>query len=132
LIDRCTVGLDGALVVLPLGLVKGCLRLVDFPLALLALPLPRCLLLPAPRLFSLEGKRRLPLCFSVALPGRMFFALDRSFVGLRLPSPGKSVGSWASSLKGPSEPTGRLRTTPGFAMVAATMSGRSVSFATPW
>jgi hypothetical protein len=30
------------------------------------------------------------------------------------------------------DPTGRLRTTPGFAIVAATTSGSSLSLAAPW
>ena len=38
----------------------------------------------------------------------------------------------AAEAEGPFDPTGRLRTTPGFAMVAATIAGSRVSFANPW
>jgi hypothetical protein len=38
----------------------------------------------------------------------------------------------ACSLKGPFEPTGRLSMTPGFAMVAATVSRSSLCLAAPW
>jgi hypothetical protein len=58
------------------------------------------------------------------------FDLWVAFAGLSL-SP-RSVRSSASSPKGPSDPTGRLRTTPGFAMVAAMTSGSSLSLAAPW
>lgn len=47
------------------------------------------------------------------------------------PSSSKS-GRSACSAKGPLDPAGRFSTTPGFAMVAATMSGSSVSLACPW
>nr|GAJ35005.1 hypothetical protein BDOA9_0142040 [Bradyrhizobium sp. DOA9] len=73
------------------------------------------------------------LAFRAVLAGR-FCAPDLRFdllLGLASPSP-RSVGSSALSVNGPSEPTGRLSTTPGFAMVAATTSGSSVSFAAPW
>jgi hypothetical protein len=46
-------------------------------------------------------------------------------------SPAKCVSRLACSRKGPSDPTGRLKMTPGFNMVAATTSGSSLSFATP-
>jgi hypothetical protein len=45
---------------------------------------------------------------------------------------GRSFGSAACSVKAPVEPTGRRRTTPGFAMVAATIFASSVSLAKPW
>jgi hypothetical protein len=56
--------------------------------------------------------------------------LRTDFAGLSL-SP-RLVGSLACSPKDPSDPTGRLRTTPGFAMAAAMTSGSSLSFAAPW
>jgi len=37
----------------------------------------------------------------------------------------------AAEAEGPFDPTGRLRTTPGFAMVAATIAGSRVSCAKP-
>jgi hypothetical protein len=43
----------------------------------------------------------------------------------------RCVGKSACSLNGPFDPTGRLRMTPGFRMVAAMTSGSSTSFATP-
>jgi hypothetical protein len=47
-------------------------------------------------------------------------------------SPARSVGCSACSLKGPLEPTGRFRTTPGTAMVAAITSGSSLCLAASW
>jgi hypothetical protein len=60
------------------------------------------------------------LDFGVRFPGLPFAAFrDRC------------VGRLACSLKGPFDPTGCLRTTPGFDIVAATTSGSSTCFATP-
>ena len=74
---------------------------------------------------------------SAALSSRReesFFALwlddlRPDFAGLS-PSP-RLVGSAACSPKDPPDSTGRLRMTPGFAMVALMTSGSSLSFATP-
>lgn len=107
LFDRGAVGLDGGrtLVALLLGLFKCGLRLVDCLLAPLTLLFVCWLFLPTAGLLSLslESQRRLPPGFIVALPRRCF-GLFRVFLDLRLPSPGRSVGSSASSLKGPSDP----------------------------
>jgi hypothetical protein len=46
-------------------------------------------------------------------------------------STGRSLGSSACSVKEPFDPTGRFRTTPCLARVAATMAGSRVSFANP-
>ena len=67
---------------------------------------------------------------SSVVRGTWSFGFARVFFGLGLgPSPAKSVGRSACSLNGPSDPTGRLTTTPGFDIVAATTSGSSLS---PW
>jgi hypothetical protein len=49
---------------------------------------------------------------------------------LALPT-GRSVGSSACSLNAPFEPTGRRSTTPGWAIVAATILGSSETLAKP-
>ncbi len=79
---------------------------------------------------SSDGKSA---CLSLILEGAGFFGFARRLVRpAAAPPSARSVGSSACSLKGPLDPTGRLSTTPGFAIVAATISGSSVSFATPW
>jgi len=83
--------------------------------------------------------RRLERLCSAALSAcreDVFFALRlvalRAALDGRVVASPRFVGSSACSLKGPFEPTGRLSMTPGFAMVAATTSGSSLSFAAPW
>jgi hypothetical protein len=102
----------------------------DCLLAPLAFLLSRGLFLPALAIaslpFSLERKGGLACCFVVNLLSRRF-ACRRSFTL----SMGSSFGSSACSLNAPSDPTGRRRTTPGLASVAATIAGSSVSFAKP-
>jgi hypothetical protein len=44
---------------------------------------------------------------------------------------GRCFGSLACSVKAPFDPTGRRSTTPGLAIVAATIAGSDVSFAKP-
>ena len=61
---------------------------------------------------------------------RRFGSGRRLFFGLA-PSSSRS-GRSACSAKGPLDPAGRFSTTPGFAIVAATTSGSSVSLACPW
>jgi hypothetical protein len=61
-----------------------------------------------------------------------FFALAAGlWAGLFRPIRPRFFGSSACSPKGPPDPTGRLRTTPGFAMVAAMTPGSVLSFAAP-
>ena len=124
---------------LPLGLFQRRLRLVDGLLPAFTLLLPGGLFARpftlAPFLLLFEGESGLSLRRLVDGAGGGFFALRpfdlrAAFVGLS-PSP-RLVGSSACSPKDPSEPTGRLRTTPGFVMVAAMTSGSSLSFAAPW
>jgi hypothetical protein len=62
-----------------------------------------------------------------------FFALRTDGFGVgffRVLSP-KFFGNSEFSPKGPSDPTGRLRTTPGFFWVAAMTPGSVLSFAAP-
>jgi hypothetical protein len=62
--------------------------------------------------------------------GTCFLGFALAFFGLWLDSSSeRCVGRSACFRKGPFDPTGRLRMTPG--MVAATTSGSSLSFATP-
>ena len=118
------------------------LRLVQRPLCLVVRLLPACALLclAASSLASSRSRRRRSRSYacaafrSAALSG---WAEDfLAFAGLRAaffpPSWPRFFGSSACSPKGPSDPTGRLRTTPGFAMVAAMTSRSWLSFATPW
>jgi hypothetical protein len=130
----------GGLGVLAFGGVERPLSLVDFPL---------------PPFTLLKRRRRLPRTFSLALllllligesaflsavlsTGReeTFFGfwicgLRPAFFGFPSPSP-RSVGSSVCSPNGPLEPTGRRRTTPGFAKVAAMMCRSLLSLAAPW
>ena len=99
--------------------IEGGLRLVDGALPSLAVLLSNgffpVAFASAALLFRCIGRSSLPVAH---VPERR--------------SPMISVGSWAFSLNEPPDPTGRLRTTPGAAMVAATTSGSSVSLAAPW
>ena len=141
LLESLHLGLDGRgpLRVLPLGLVQRRLRLVDglLPAFTLLLPgglFPRPFTL-APLLLPFEGESGLSLRRLVDGAGGRLLRLwaFRLAGGFRRSSPPpRSVGSSACSPKDPSDPTGRLRTTPGFAMVAAMTSGSSLSFAAPW
>ena len=125
----------GPLYVFSLGLVQRRLRLVDRLLPACALLLPGRLL---PGFFALATPT-LPFVRLCGLPLRRLVRLGRSFPrlgrGLRAaffrPSWPRFFGSSAFSPKGPSDPTGRLRTTPGFAMVAAMTSGSWLSIAAP-
>lgn len=139
--ESINLGLDGGgpLRVLLLRLVQRSLRLVDRLLT----PLKRFLpgghflrpFLRTALLLPFVGERRLPLL--TLSTGREAGFLATGRFDLRsafddfLPPP-RSVGSSECSLKDPSDPTGRLRTTPGFFMAAAMTSGSSLSFAAPW
>ena len=113
--------------VFPFTLFQRCLRLGNCLLASLTMSLPGGLFLPTlvftPSLLPLERNCGLVGRLSSVVRGTCSFGFARVFFGLGLgPPPGKSVGRSACSLNGPSDPTGRLRTTPGFDMVAATTS----------
>jgi hypothetical protein len=134
------LGLDGgsSLRVFLLGLVQRSLRLVDRLLTAFTLLLPSGLFLRpfkfAARLLPLIGESGLSLRSLIDGREEGFFVfgpfdLRAAFVD---PPPPRLVGSSACSLKGRSVPTGRLRTTPGFARVAAITSGSWLSFAAPW
>jgi hypothetical protein len=69
--------------------------------------------------------------FSPVLRPAPFFDFGRDFCGLPPTSLPVRSGRAACSVKGPLDPTRALRTTPGFAIAAATTSGWSLSFATP-
>ena len=140
LLESLDLGLNGRgpLRVLLLGLVQCSLRLVDclltaFTVLLLGGLFARPFAL-SPLLLLFEGESGLSLRRLVdGARGRLLcflpFDLRAAFVG---PGPPRSVGSSACSPKDPADPTGRLSTTPGFAMVAAMMSGSTLSFAAPW
>jgi hypothetical protein len=126
LLKSLDLGLNGRdpLHMLPLGFCQRCLRLGHG-------------LLPkfTPPLLPFVGDRRLPSAALSMGGGEAFLGsrpcdLRAAFAGLSV-SP-RLVGSSACSLKDPSDPIGRLRTTPGFAMVAAITFGSSLSFAAPW
>ena len=127
----------GSFFVFPLRLVQRRLRSPDELLTLGALLLPCRLFLAAlgiaPPLFALELGGGLAGGFLADLGGRSLFrarwALLRSSCGLAAIE--VSVGNSACSAKGPFDPAGRLRTTPGLDIVAATTSESSVSLATP-
>jgi hypothetical protein len=144
LLGRLHFGLDGGglLRVLLLGLVQRSLRLVDRLLTAFTVLLPGGLFLRpfklAALLFPFVVESGLSLRSLVdGAGGRLLrltalrpCGLRAAFVGL-LPSP-RLVGNSACSPNDPSDPTGRLRTTPGFFMAAAMTSGSSLSFAAPW
>jgi hypothetical protein len=115
------------------------LRLVDGLLPLLALLTLSGLFLRAFALAAflllLESERGLPVGRLVRSPLKLLLRLrltDLPPAFFEMSPPMRSVGSSACSLKGPLEPTGRFRTTPGAAMVAAMTSGSSLCFAAPW
>jgi len=118
LVQKRLLPVDGLLpafaLVLPCGLFP-CL------LAFAALPLPFVCLrgLFVRRLFGLA---EVSFAFRPAGFGADFFG----------PSWPRFFGNTACSPKAPSDPTGRLRTTPGFAIVAAMTSGSVLSVAAPW
>jgi hypothetical protein len=101
--------------------------LVTFPLGLFLLGLP----LPPPLLF-LESEGGLARGLSSMRREAGFSFLAGAFSGFRLALPArKLLGSSAPSLKRPFVPTGRRRTTPGLAIVSATICGSSDSLAKP-
>ncbi|UPK40970.1 hypothetical protein IVB18_49565 (plasmid) [Bradyrhizobium sp. 186] len=115
---------------LPLRLIGLRLRSHDELLA------PGALLLAASgarasRRFCSRSKSAAALraAFSLILVADRLFGSGRR-LSLRVPPPSspRSVGRPACSAKRPFDPAARLRTTPGFDMVAATTSGSSVSF----
>ena len=125
---------------LPFSLVQRRLRLVDGLLPVFALFLPGGLfprpLAIAALLLPFVGDSGLLLRRLVGRPGGCLLrfaagGLRAALDGRAMASP-RFVGSSACSLKAPFEPTGRLSTTPGFAMVAATTSGSSLCLAAPW
>jgi hypothetical protein len=129
----------GPLRMVPLGLIQRRLGLVEgllpaFTVLLIGGLFPRLLTLAA-LLLPFEGETSLPLRRLLDRPeGRLLRLTDfrlaggfcRSFAVAQI---GGQVGMLA---KDPSDPTERLRTTPGFAMVAAMTSESSLSFAAPW
>ena len=110
------------------------LRSPSYFLAPGALLLPRRFLLAALGitllLLALEGRGGLACRLIADLRSRFLFR-QRTAAFSRPRSSAKSVGNPACSVKRPVEPAGRLSTTPGFAMVAATTSGSSLSAAKP-
>jgi hypothetical protein len=121
--------------VLLLRVVQRRLRLVDgfSPTCVFLLPgrlLPgflalATLALPFVRLSRLSVRRLIQL-------GGRLLRLDCRLAGWALPSILVEVlRQFGVFAKGPSDPTGRLRTTSGFAMVAAMTSGSWLSFAAP-
>jgi hypothetical protein len=135
------LGFDGrgSLRMLPLSFVKRRFRLIDGPLSPFTLLLQGSLF-PCPFVLAVLllafisqsdlALRRLVDGAGGGLPRLAAFRLAGAFRGL--PALPRSVGSSACSRKDPSKPTGRLRTMPGFAMVAAMTLGSSLSFAAPW
>lgn len=136
LLDRGPFGIQGrgAFFVLTLRRVQCCLRFRDQLVALRLLLFPRRFFLAAlgilPSLLALEigcGLFRVLLAdFCGLLPFRLRSALLLAPAGLVSRS-----GRSACSAKRPVDPPGRLRTMPGFDIVAATTSGSSVSLAAP-
>jgi hypothetical protein len=94
---------------------------------------PGPLLLPRRFLLAALGITLLLLALEVrgGLACRLIANLRSRFLFQRPRSSAKSVGNPACSVKRPVQPAGHLSTTPGFAMVAATTSGSSLSVATP-
>jgi hypothetical protein len=122
---------------LALGLVQRRLRFGSRLLTPLAILFSGGLLAPAlgiaPPLFALEfGGGLLGVLLADLGAGRLFGSGGRLFFGLPPVSlTPRSEDKSACSAKRPFDPAGRLSTTPGFEIVAATTSGSSVSFATP-
>jgi hypothetical protein len=103
-----------------LGLTEG-LKITFFPMIILAWTIERMSIL-----WEEEGPKE------VLAQGGGSLVVARGFAVLSFTlSMGSSFGSSACSLNAPSDPTGRRRTTPGLANVAATIAGSSVSFAKP-
>ena len=138
LFDLRAFGFDGAcfgLMLLP-GFIEGRLSLRDRLLPALAFPPPGSFFPQAfgftPLLFVLKLQRGLSggaLADLWRTPLVRFGAVLSRLAPTS--SPPRSVGKSASSRKRPFEPAGRLSTTPGLDMVAATTSASSVSLAKP-
>jgi hypothetical protein len=139
LLKSLHLGLDGAgsLCMLALSLAQRRLRLVDGLLPAFTTLLPERLF-PRPfalAVFLLAFIRESGLALRRLVAGArgrgLRLAAFRLASGFDLPASPRSVGSSACSLKDTSDPTGRLRTTPGRFMVAAMTSGSWLSFAAP-
>ena len=136
-LDRGLFGVEGLrpLFVLPLRRVQRRLRFRDQLRALGSLLLPLRLFLTTlgvpPLLLALELGGGLACIFVANLAVACLFGSGRWLL-FRPPASSFRSGRSACSAKRPFDPAGRLSTTPGFDMVAATTSGSSVSLAAPW
>lgn len=139
LLKSLNLGLEGGglLRVLPLGLVQRSLRLLDRLLTAFTVLLPGCLFLRpfelAARPFPFVGESGLPFRGLVdGARGRLLrlwaFRLAGGFPWSAGAKIGGQLGMFAERSVGSNR---ALRTTPGFAMVAAMMSGSWLSFAAP-
>ncbi|MFH1343300.1 MAG: hypothetical protein ABIL01_19140 [Pseudomonadota bacterium] len=118
----------------PPGFLNRSLGLRDSPLAAIPLFRPGGFFLspPAftPLLLPLIGQCGLAGCLIACRAGRRFAGPNSMLSWPTFDLFAGEVRS-ASTLNGPSDPTGRLRMTPGFDMAAAITSGSSVSVAKP-
>jgi len=126
------------LFVLPAGRVQGLLLRLDGLLASLSLLALGSLLLRAfalaALLLFLESERRLAVGRLVVSLLRMPLVLAARRLAVRLlrsVAAGEIGRQLGMLFEGPLEPTGRFRTTPGAAIVAATMWGSSLCLAAP-